>query len=80
MSFGSACHLYAGAISRGRSGRTLVGEGSEGLNESCGHANSALFEAWKVGVVYAAVLVYGTRRERTASGSQLVRDMHITHR
>jgi hypothetical protein len=38
MSAGSACHLYEGAISRGRSGRTDVGAGFAGLKESAGQA------------------------------------------
>lgn len=44
MRFGRAFHLYAGAISRGRSGRTLVGDGLPGLKVSLGQAALALVE------------------------------------
>jgi len=42
--FGRASHLYAGAISRGRSGRTLVADGLPGLKVSLGQADLALVE------------------------------------
>jgi hypothetical protein len=38
MSAGRAAHLYAGAMSRGRSGRTVVGAGLAGWKESEGQA------------------------------------------
>lgn len=49
--------MYAGAMRRGRSGRTLVTLGFVGLKGSCGHANAALLDGRKVGEVNAA-LVY----------------------
>ena len=44
MRFGRASHLYEGAIIRGRSGRTLVGDGLPGLKVSLGQENLALVE------------------------------------
>lgn len=41
MSVGNACHLYAGAIRRGRSVRTVVGEGFWGWNGSSGQIATA---------------------------------------
>ena len=39
-----AFHLYAGAIIRGRSGRTLVGDGVPGLKLSLGQETLAFVE------------------------------------
>ena len=44
MRLGRAFHLYAGAIIRGRSGRTLVDDGLPGLKVSLGQAALALVE------------------------------------
>ena len=44
MRSGRALHLYAGAISRGRSGRTLVDDGLPGLKVSLGQAATAFVE------------------------------------
>ena len=44
MRFGRAFHLYAGAISRGRSGRTVVADGVPGLKVSLGQEALALVE------------------------------------
>lgn len=57
MRFGNASHLYEGAMRRGRSERTLVGEGSDGWKGSEGQARLTSFELMKVGVVKIAVLV-----------------------
>ena len=57
MSSGSADHLYAGAIKRGRSVRTEVGDGLWGWNGSCGQARLASLVEMKVGVVNNAVFV-----------------------
>lgn len=57
MRVGSACHLYAGAIRRGRSGRTLRTLGLLGWNESLGHAICEPVESRNVGVVKTAVFV-----------------------
>ena len=48
---------------RGRSGRTLVGEGLEGWKLSWGQANLASLVGIKVGVVKTAVLVCGKEEE-----------------
>ena len=58
IKFGSASHLYAGAMRRGRSGRTEVTLGFSGLKGSSGHASAALLDGLKVGVVNAAELVW----------------------
>lgn len=56
MRLGRACHLYAGAIKRGRSGRSEVGLGLEGEKESCGHPLPEL-EGLNVGDEKAAAFV-----------------------
>lgn len=55
MRVGSAAHLYAGAMIRGRSGRTVVAWGFVGLKVSAGHATAL---AAKVGLPKTAVLVW----------------------
>jgi hypothetical protein len=58
MREGRAAHLYAGAISLGRSDRTEVGAGDEGENGSEGQVFTAdAEEGRKVGVENAAELV-----------------------
>lgn len=56
MRSGNAAHLYAGAIRRGRSGRTFVGAGLAGLKESSGHPGLESLEGLNVGVVKAALV------------------------
>jgi hypothetical protein len=58
MSSGSAAHLYAGAIRRGRSGRTVSLSGLEGWKGSCGQEMVGLLVAINVGAVNAAVSVW----------------------
>lgn len=55
MRLGRAAHLYAGAIIRGRSERTLVGDGVWGLKGSLGQEFLAFVE--NVGVPKRALLV-----------------------
>ena len=57
MRVGSACHLYAGAIRRGRSCRTVWTLGLLGWNGSLGHAVCELVELMNVGIVKRAVFV-----------------------
>ena len=57
MRVGSACHLYAGARRRGRSGRVVRTFGLDGWNGSCGHARFELVVGMNVGVVKTAVFV-----------------------
>lgn len=59
---GKASHLYCGANRRGRSERTVVGEGEPGLKESSGQP---LAER-TVGAVNWAVLVYAQHIEKSA--------------
>lgn len=56
MSWGSASHLYWGAMRRGRSERTWVGEGSDGWKGSVGQLRPEAC-GWKVGEEKAAELV-----------------------
>ena len=44
MRLGRAFHLYPGAMSRGRSGRTVVADGVPGLKVSLGQAALVLVE------------------------------------
>lgn len=57
MSAGRESHLYAGAIRRGRSGRTESTLGFFGWNGSLGQASEESASARKVGDVNAAVFV-----------------------
>lgn len=57
MSVGKAAHLYDGAMSRGRSERTLVALGLDGLKGSSGHESDVSVVGLNVGVENAAELV-----------------------